>query len=480
MAVREGFTSTDPFSGSLANRMRIPVPATYPRRFLAWCVILLAGLVVGRFFACAHHSQPDMLVLTWMRGLGGTAAFGAAVYSFGRFVLGKEFRMLWTAAAFSALAGGSLLQTVADLGAGNSPIHAIISTSAWLVASVFFLCAALSRFTWRVGTRKEAVGMAAAGAVVVAAIPLAVAPYAFDTSLLVKINSSANGALMLHFADCAAQVFAPILMAFAVLGCYRRLRDENDRIAGIVCYFLAACLAGLIGLLFSSARFDEWWNTGHWMIALAWVVLVAGVEMEMAFSHKEAGERVAELETLHQVSWSLVGAGTTGELLDQFTRTLVGELDARVAAVYTAVDNGQKLELAAICGLNGDSPPIGTAYAAVSQERRPGFHTGHTAKAFTSTEVQIASDIFVDVEFVPWKMIAQDDGCAASIPLVNHGNSIGVMNLYFGSSKQLTRQRLKLFATIAAAAAPAIESALARDRFADIQDNQKDISPLAA
>jgi len=105
------------------------------------------------------------------------------------------------------------------------------------------------------------------------------------------------------------------------------------------------------------------------------------------------------------------------------------------------------------------SPPIET-------DCRPGFHTGHTAKAFNSKQVHTASDVFVDVEFVPWPVIAVDDGCAASIPLVNQGAAFGALNLYFGQSRELTKQRLELLATIAASATPAIQNAIAREQFA--------------
>ena len=471
MVVREGFTSTDPFSGSSADRAKTSAWATYRRPFFAWCVALAAGLVACRILVGWQYDEPDMLVQAWMRGMGGAVAFGAAVYSFVRFALARELRMLWTAAAFSTLAGGAMLQTVAETSAGNSPVHVMLSTSVWLVAAAFFLGSAASRGRWTTATRKEAIGTVVAGAVLVVAFPVTALPYVFDSSLLFRISATGSGALLCYVIDYAARFLAPVLLILAILGYYRRLRDDSNSLAYTVCYFLVTCLAGLISRLFSTVPYDQWWIVSFWTMALSWIVLLTGAQIRTAYAYQETRDRVAELEVLHNVSWSLVGAGTSGDLLDQFAHTLVDEVGARAAGVYTSVDDGQKLRLAAVCGLGEDSPHAGTVYTVVCQERRPGFHTGHTALAFTSTEVQIASNVFVDVEFVPWKVIAQDDGCAVSIPLVNHGNPIGVLSLYLSSAKQLTRQRLKLFATIAAAAAPAIESALARDRSADMEDD---------
>ena len=69
----------------------------------------------------------------------------------------------------------------------------------------------------------------------------------------------------------------------------------------------------------------------------------------------------------------------------------------------------------------------------------------------------------VDVEFVPWRVVAQNDGCAASIPLVDHDVCTGVLNAYFSDATQLTTARLRLLATIAAAATSAIEFALSKE-----------------
>ena len=233
-----------------------------------------------------------------------------------------------------------------------------------------------------------------------------------------------------------------------------------------MCYFLIACGAGLLFYCASQARFDIWSTMSQICFTWSWIALIVGNGIENAFAHKEAGERLDELETLHDVSWSLVGAATVKELLDLFVSTLVNKLGARIAAVYLSRDS-HSLELAASCG--AEDSPIGRSYPLISDKPWPGFHSGHTARAYVSRQVQVVNDVFVDVEFVPWKIVAQDDGCAASIPLVDKDVCIGVLNVYFSDASDLTSTRLRLLATIAAASTSAVEYALSKqaERFSD-------------
>jgi len=204
-------------------------------------------------------------------------------------------------------------------------------------------------------------------------------------------------------------------------------------------------------------------------MAGAWAALVVGNGIENAFAHKEAQDRLDELETLHDVSWSLVGAGTVGELLDLFVSTLVNKLGARIAAVYLA-DEPNWLRLAAVCG--SDEATVGIRYPLISDRPYPGFHSGHTAKAYASRHVQIANDVFVDVEFVPWRIIAQDDGCAVSIPLVDKDRCIGVLNVYFAEATEVSATRLRLLATVAAAGTSAVEFALSRQPASESEEER--------
>jgi GAF domain-containing protein len=197
--------------------------------------------------------------------------------------------------------------------------------------------------------------------------------------------------------------------------------------------------------------------------SLSWFAIISGFCIENAIMQREAQDRVQELDALHQVSWSIVGVGSLHDLLDMYARTHQEQLGVKVAAVYLADKTADCLELYAIRGPDDCPGAVGTKYPITSENRWPGFNTGHTARAFLSQEVQVANDVFVDVEFIPWRMVAADDGCAVSLPMVFRGKTIGVVNLYYEDSKLLTKQRLRLLSTIAGAAAPAIASAMEKE-----------------
>ncbi len=172
-----------------------------------------------------------------------------------------------------------------------------------------------------------------------------------------------------------------------------------------------------------------------------------------------------EMEALHEISWSLVGAVSFSELVTLFANRVRDRIGASIVAVYLADETGESLEVAAVSGPDICLQSLGATYKVVSGERWPGFHSGHTARAFTTKELQVALDVFVDVELVPWRIIAREDGCAVSVPLVDKGEAAGVLNLYFSDRRQVSAQRLKLLRTVAAAATPAIQNARSSQTF---------------
>ena len=439
---------------------------TFWRRLLIWGVVVALASVGFKLLLNASPRPPSPFLLMSIFVLATGAGVGACVYCFARFILDRELRFLLAATAFFALGGGSTLQAIADFRAPASSPHNWLITAAWFVSSIFFAGAAFSESAWRPANRSQAVGHIVVGLTLVVAFPLSALPYALDVNLLHSLGSTAAGDLACYIADVTASILAPVMLTLALFGFHRRMRAKHDRVAGLLCYFLITCAIGLVYRAASVARFDDWWATGQLLFAAAWIVLVAGIEIESAFTHRDASDRLKELESLHDVSWSLVGAGNCGELLDTLARILVDKFGVKIAGVYLADRAGENLELVAACGLDELRDSLGAEYAIASTDRRPGFHSGHTVKSFTSRQIHTASDVFVDVEFVPWQVIAVDDGCAASIPLVNQGAAFGVLNLYFGQSRELTRQRLKLLATIAASATPAVQNAIAREQLA--------------
>lgn len=456
MAVQAGSAPANPYSKSLIERIRL-ARQTQWRRLLIWGVVVAglsvaAGLGVGR---CVPSKAAQAAVSAFA---GGTA-FGACIYCLAVFALERSLRALFAATAFSTLGAGVVLQAVADFG-GNSPqTNDWISLSALFVAALLFAGEGHACTKWRSANRLQSFGQLSLAAAAVSAYPFVALPYALDTGLLPGIGRFAHSAEFCNLIHTMLALVSMMLMVHALIVSHRRYMTQSDGLSGLICYFYVSMAIGLIFLLGCSERFDGWYTMYQAAFGASWFALVVGSGIENAFSHKEAGRRLEELETLHDVSWSLVGAGTLTELLNLFVSTLVNKLGARIAAVYLDA-GGSSLELAAICGSDEAKP--GTRYPLVATGPYPGFHSGHTARAFVSREIQVANDVFVDVELVPWRIVAADDGCAASIPLADHDVCIGVLDVYFSDSSQLTTSRLRLLATIAAAATSAIEYALSR------------------
>lgn len=468
--MHERFAGSDSSPSALLERIRSAPRETFQVRLVAWSVGVAGISLAAQRAVIGPVPVADKGLLAAVLAIGLCSGLGLSAYCFARFMLGRELRFLLASAAFSALGGGSLLQAAADLRCPDATSCAWIMTSGWLVASVLFVGAAESYTVWRRSSRYEVVQQFVLAVLAVIAFPLAALPYALDTSLLSALGLTEQQAFTANAVEGAAGVVATTLILLSLLGMLRRVRtcsqDEgasDDRFSALMCYFLAPCVLGLMLRTASCGRFDAHWRSGEAILAGAWLALVVRTGIENALAHRESADRFRELDTLHQVSWSLVGAGTVGELLNLFVDTLVDKVGARIAAVYLVDDAREKLELAAISGCDESAHPVGSVYAVRSLDDQPGFHSGHTASAFTSRKLRIARGVFVDVELVPWRVIAVDDGAAASFPLIHRGEAIGVLSVYFSDRRQLDAQRIKLISTIATAATPAIEYARARE-----------------
>lgn len=450
LAVQAGFANANPYSRSLIERIRLS-KGTQWRRLLIWgtfvvCLSFVAGLA-------AQHYVPGRTAHAALLAIVACTSFGACAYCFFDFVLGRKLYLLFFASAFSALCAGAILQAVVDFYGHTSTAHNWVELSARLFATLLFACGARTDARFHAANRFQSTVQIALAFVFAIAFPLAAAICVKNFNFLANPGSFAYSAAI---AMAVLTFTPPVLIGYALLSCHRRYMHSSDGLYGLLCYFYVSFG---IGVLFCLNRSDMWQITAQAAFGISWLALLVGNGIENASAHKEAADRLEELETLHDISWSLVGAATLKELLNLFVNTLVNKLGARIAAVYT--DTGESsLELAAICGSDDAKP--GTIYPLVGSGHYPGFQTGHTAKAFASREVQVANDVFVDVELVPWRIVAADDGCAVSLPLVDCDICVGVLSIYFSDSSQLTAIRLRMLATVAAAATSAIKYALSK------------------
>lgn len=422
---------------------------------LAWGTVLgVASILCARvWFPQSDLLGPMVFRLTCYAA--ASVGLGSVAYYSVLFALNRSLRELFLASGFAAIAAGSALQAVSNSFIGYHVFNDRILLVSWLFAALGFAGGSLSSSGLRRGSRfRSTMHFIVAGGGIMA-YPVLLSAYAFNPALYNRMQEFPHPSMVASF-DTVLSLVTAGLLAVVVARSLRYVKQQSQRLESMLSSFFAACALGLVCRGLSGSYADGLWFCSQVLPASGWLALAAGFAAESALTHKESGDRLAELEALHEVSWSLVGAGGGEEFLRAFVDLLRSKLDAEIAAVYLSDSGGKSLELAGASHAVERYPSLGTTYIIASEDRRPGFHTGHTADAFRSREPRVADDVFVDVEFVPWRTIARGDGRAISLPLMDQGNVFGVLNVYFGDRRRLARENIALLSTIAAASGPAI------------------------
>jgi hypothetical protein len=414
---------------------------------------------VARLAVSRTICVPDAAILAAVFAFSACAGLGASSYCFAAFVLTKQLRYAMAAVGFFALCGGSVLQAIADTSGPTPALYDWIMTVSWLMAALAFAGASHSRTVMRVSGRLQSLLMSVLAGLLVLGFPMAVLTYALDVTVFYAFSADPARAFAAYLIETSTSIAALSLMLLALYAGCRRALVEGDRPSAATCFFLVPCAAALIARAASLERFDGWWICCEVMTVGAWLAFVVMAGVENARAQQEARDHSREMEALHEISWSLVGTRSIEELPGHLARILQERVGARIVAVYLADAGAQALRVAAVAGPDECRNSVGAVYPVLSTDRRPGFHTGHTARAFLSREMQSACDVFVDVELVPWRIIAGEEGCAVSLPMVEGGEAIGVISFYFSDRRELTPQRLRLLLTIAAAVSPSIAHA---------------------
>lgn len=393
---------------------------------------------------------PDVL-----GALSAIVGFGALVYYVVVFALNRRMRDVFLCAGFAALASAGAMLVMAppaDLSGAPSDRLFLIG---WLYSGALVAGASYSRSLvrfeskWRSGAGHL---LAAAG---VAAFPVVSALGAGFPEVAERLRKFPNE-FWAPQVDSWAAFAAAVLYALAAVGSFRSSSGRGDRSDRILSVFCAVMVAGLVCRASATSIADALWFAGQIIMCCGWIVVAGAFMGYSALVNNELLDRLGELEALHELSWSLVGARDSDQFLHTLAETLKTKLHAEIVALYLGDPSGERLCLAARSGGGETYAVVGTEYPVVSKDRWPGFHSGHTADAFRAGEVRTADDVFIDVEFVPWRIIARSDGRAVSLPLIEQGNTIGVVNLYYSHYSQVTAQSMSLLQTIAAALGPAI------------------------
>lgn len=227
------------------------------------------------------------------------------------------------------------------------------------------------------------------------------------------------------------------------------------------CLLLAA--GGQAAWLMSVAVFDLSWWVSNVLVVVAMLELLIGLAIEFGASYADAQARVEHLEAVHHISSRLSNTLDLTVVLLVLVSDIAGMLEAKFASVMLADDAGETLRTVATHGLP-ESPWKSGEPQQVEGGGRPGFYAGHASRAFKEKKVCVVEDVHADVEFVPWRLLAMHNGYAVSVPLVYQEVALGVLNLFFDKHIPMNGERIRLFETLASAAAVAIANAQLYDK----------------
>jgi hypothetical protein len=428
----------------ITARIRSLARRRLPARLLAWGLLLAAATT-----ALALRPPEILLEQSGLLAVSAAAQVLASIaifsYSLVRFGERHEVRWIATAAAFSMIGIAAAMRFAVgnlDLSVGHGAFAQILATLGVIgLAWAGISRGRLSRST----THMLLLPVAGAAATVF------IFRHQIGATLVVFGYTTWAGNLSL-----ATSMFGACIL---VAVCHsQRYIANGDRLAGLLAYWgvtvAVATAAAWLEPVFPTRLFLQ----AEALSSFAALLLIAGLGVENGMAQREANERFEDLECLHTVSWFMVGTGSLQSLLTAFAQALSEHLEAEFVAVYLAEQDNSTLTMYAFYGLAEREKWLGQSYSLQPQPRR-GFHSGHTARALASKEIQVVKDIYSDVEFVPWQTVAARDGYVVSVPLIEGNRAIGVVNLYFDSTRPHNDTLIRLLQTVAASAAPAVKNA---------------------
>ncbi len=274
--------------------------------------------------------------------------------------------------------------------------------------------------------------------------------------------------LLLHALDSAVIVVALVLYA-------RRFIQDEDAVSRGIVRCLALATAGMTSALLSPHNSDTLWWLSHAFGVAAMIVLVAEIARDFGRSYANAAARIEHLEAVHKISAHLGNTLDLRVVLLVLASDMGDVLQARYTSVMLADDSGQTLRTVSTFGLP-DSILKTHEPQKVEGSGRPEFFSGHTARAFREKRIVTAEDVFTDVEFVPWRLLARSNGYAVSVPLVYHDVALGIINLFFDAHVPINAERMRLFETLAASAAVSIANAQLYERTLEQHSSDNDAS----
>lgn len=422
---------------------------------------------------------------------GTLFAYGIIYCLWIQYSVTAERRILLATIAFSGFALSSLVQALLNLFDPNSVVNlynmASIFCTAWYCASAILLIAAAGSTEIDLKERCRATGTRRLTDSVV--LSLIFTFIAFEIyKLQPRLENIFPGISTWLLNGTSEWSFFTYLVPAALLALYvyayfafvkSYIRSE-DNFSGGMQLFLLFMIGSNSTLIVSQGKFDISWWISQVLVAVALLVVLVKLGSEFGASYADAHARVDHLEAVHNLSSRLSNTLDLRIILLALVNETAEMLDARYASIMLTDEEGKTLTTMATYGLP-DSPLGPKQPQPVEGSGRPGFYSGHTARAFREKRVCIVDDVHSDVEFVPWRQLSKHDGYSVSVPLIYHDVAMGVLNLFFDKHIPMNEERIRLFQTLASAGAVAIANAQLYENTICTSEGEDDITlPMAS
>lgn len=422
-------------------------------RLVVWVVFLGLSLSASMFIA-SYSASPGTGTLIAFYSATAAAYLAVFAHCLMRFAYSRWPSWLLYTAGFGCLIVSRLADLVETLGLVSEPFREPLQ----LLGFAFLPVAAALLLIGAHASRDRRKGRTVAYfKVIFKVIVVMTATYlVWRAGLLIPIADWLTG-MQVH-----PRLVEGVLSTTALLALlYRTYRLESkahDEIVTPLCYWSAAMV--MVAALSVATSYESqlmWWH-GQALELAGTVALLGGLSLVNERAHRQSAEHMSNLEAMQEISWSLVGTSDLLELSSALAKAIADGFDANYVAVYVPGDNGEELAITANCGVEDHSIFVGKI-CSLRPDRRPGFHNGHTSRAFASGEIQVISDAFSDVEFLPWQVVAREDGIVISVPLPYDERVVGVVNLFIEGVRSVSCDKIRLLESVAAAVSPAIQSA---------------------
>lgn len=457
------------------SRNELAVAAqTYGRRPLAWIAILttaLAGCLTLSQSRITYHSP---IAHTLIEGYSVIAGICIVYCLWVQYNVTRERRFLLATVAFSGLSLGILAHGILSLlpdspGAQTQAVGMMFPLGWQIVSAALLITAARDSTVFDAQTYRK-IGKRTLVTSLLLSTCLATAYVVFDPKwlhfrqLLPPASWQALGEALRGLVSPTSLKLAAI--GFTTLALVHHLRsfaEREDEYSRRLIPFLSLAVAAQVGSWISDAEFTAVWWAAHGFMICALMILLTELGMQFGSSYADAQARIRHMEAVHFMTSRLTNTLDLRVVLLALVSDTAGMLSAKFASVMLSDESGQALTTEVTYGLS-DSPLRPRQPQNVEGTGRPAFFAGHTARAFREKRICMVDDVYTDVEFLPWKVLARHEGYAVSVPLVYHDLALGVLNLFFEKHVSLNDERIKLFQTLASSAAVAIVNAQLYDR----------------